>query len=1606
MEYIDRKNELIVHTQKNIFSRELETNFIFEGNSIYNIFEAKLLNPDTLNARVYVNDIVIQKKCWRGYIPRKKDIVIIKIFPQGGNNEDPNKEIRTLALITITAVAIGTGQWWVASGLWGGAFVGGAIAAGISIGGTALINSVIPIPEANVGSVTTAAPTVSQNYMITGVQNSLNLFGAVPKVLGTHRIFPPLAAKPYTELRGDVYYLRMLFCLGYAPLEYEQEKIGETSVDSFIGWDSNYYIASDVLTSARIYTRDITEENINVELENIGDEQHTGDYTERTSEAETSEISIDMYCPSLFSLNSDDGERELVTVGITIEIKLTAGSTWYNVVTDTVLVNSFSIIAPGYIYTDIIFVNGDSGEHKRYNVRLVLNTADQYDIRIRRVFYSSNGDELITDAIYWSTFRSVVYESPLGEDIDPNTALMEVEVQSSEQLTGVLDTYNLVVKNHAQVYNDISETWAYEQTNNPAWAYTDILIGNATPRPLDTSRIDADAFKEWADWCDASGFEFNGVVSSETLVYNMLKQIAGIGRASPNINNSGLYSIVQDVAQTIPVQVFTPRNSWNFSGSKDFAARPNAYSITFNDQDSGYEPNEIIICNDECSTDPDVGLPYPDKLNAVSLTGATSSDQVWKQGRYYLSQGELRPELYSLQVDVEHLICNRGDLVLLTYDVPLIGLGQARVKSITVDGSGYAISIEIDDVFTMELDNTYGIYIRNSTNGIFSASIVTNVGETSILDFSTPVTTSFIVGDLIAFGQTDQISADMVVKDIIPASDLSANVVLVDAAPDIHDADTGEIPSFESHVTLPPDPKTVPPDPPLIDNVVSDGSILRISTSGDYISRILISFSTENSGSTIVPKNLETQYRIDEENTVWNSDLPNVSAQTGQVYIFPVVDKETYEIRIRFLSFYDIPSEWVYYTETVIGKSQPIAPPTEFTSDIVNNLVELSWVASVAPDLARHSLKYDALIPVLAKTDDLIGYWALNGNTDDGSGNGNDGVIEGIEEFPDVRNLSFITAEASFIEAEASFISQQPSVGQGITFVDGVFGQAAFFYGDNDRMDCGNGAPLDDIGTASFTICFWMLSGNGIIANCRLFSKEEDTENRIIISSNQTNNEIVVELTKGGVSVSHIFTEINPFTNTWQFVAIDVDRTVNTLTVFQRDDLTQVAITSEEVDLSSLPADISNDGNLSWGADDVGPFPYVGTLDDLRIYDVSLTTQELRDLSLRWENYADITINDTNKVQLPAIWEGTRQFYLKAIDTTGNESPIVSTSFTLTQNKILILISDVIDNNVQLKWTVEEGSLPIDLIEIRKGDVFETAEVIGNKKGNFTFIQETLSGTYTYWAVPIDTAGNYGFEASITSIVDEPPDYVLNRNWVLFFNSVDADTESNICYLGDGTAIVPCFDTETFAEHFTNNANTTFQDFIDDTYLYLVQPVPTTAEYSQASDYETALGASTISISLDKVDYEDGAIPTPYIATKLLIGDSWTEVQADKTFVNNFQYVRDRYTFTSDGRDFSVLTNHSVKLDTKEKTDAGNGSITTDPENGVVVTFNKTFADIISITVAAKGADTVTPDVFDQLVTAIYDFEDIPNPTQFTVYLYDDVGDKTTGDFSWSARGV
>ncbi len=396
-------------------------------------------------------------------------------------------------------------------------------------------------------------------------------------------------------------------------------------------------------------------------------------------------------------------------------------------------------------------------------------------------------------------------------------------------------------------------------------------------------------------------------------------------------------------------------------------------------------------------------------------------------------------------------------------------------------------------------------------------------------------------------------------------------------------------------------------------------------------------------------------------------------------------------------------------------------------------------------------------------------------------------------------------------------------------------------------------------------------------------------------------------------------------------------------------------------------------------------------------------------------------------------WNGTQYFWVVAKDINGNYGTETSIDATVTPPAAVGSFSqEVIDNNVLLNWSAAESILPILYYNIKRqtspslpldtvAHFNSRGKDIGTKQGLFTTVFETIAGTYTYWIAAIDSANNTGQPVSITSSVNQPPDYILRKNVNSIFESqpsVPTVVTKTNAFADQGFLFVNVDTSRTYQDHFIGTGSSSSPEFpnwnsFGPNELYGL-PSATTGAYTEILDYGTTLAGTKVTMTFTGEDVAGDATITPKISTSPTgpndspaASYSWTDFNASATtnpiithsaFGTAFRYIKFDFTFASTGRDDLLkVTSLNMRLDTKQLTDSGNGTASASDSGGTSVNFNLGFVDVESITVTPKGSSAP--------VIAIYDFTDTPNPTSFKVLLYNTSGTRVSGDFSWTARG-
>lgn len=424
---------------------------------------------------------------------------------------------------------------------------------------------------------------------------------------------------------------------------------------------------------------------------------------------------------------------------------------------------------------------------------------------------------------------------------------------------------------------------------------------------------------------------------------------------------------------------------------------------------------------------------------------------------------------------------------------------------------------------------------------------------------------------------------------------------------------------------------------------------------------------------------------------------------------------------------------------------------------------------------------------------------------------------------------------------------------------------------------------------------------------------------------------------------------------------------------------------------------------------------------------------------------------------------GDKNYYVTAVDAAGVESSPATASVSISApGPVTAYRSEVVDNNALLFWAAPStGSMPIDHYEVRKGATWAGGTVVGNNADStFCSVFEQAAGTYSYWITAYDAAGNIGTPIAILATVSQPPDYKLQTN----IDSTFSGTLTNMI-VDQGTLLGPVNTSEDWSTHFSSHSWTTPQDQITAGFPIYLNPSLTSGSYDESFDAGTILPSTTIvatlgsvlltgtvtaacqlytrrriqltgttgwtassanvtgsgtsflteaqvgdvlvapngsSVTIQSITNNTALVLTANYGGTTVSGQTtlypWTAATAGATsvLVSNFRYYRVVWTFTATaGANLIQVTSLNMKLSSKLKNDSGTFVIT-NATSGVVVNFNVAFIDADTPIAQANGT---TP------LTEVVDFTDVPNPTSFTVYLYNNAGTKVTGSGSWTARG-
>lgn len=610
---------------------------------------------------------------------------------------------------------------------------------------------------------------------------------------------------------------------------------------------------------------------------------------------------------------------------------------------------------------NIIAIGGDNQDYASrkdaftYNVPPINVPSGVYKIRIRR---TNDGSTTAYGTGYTVNHDAYIYtgtvfanNKPVVDPLVGKFARTAIRIKATDQLNGSVDGINALVTSICPDWDVASGTWVTRTTNNPASLFRYILQHPANAQRVTdadlAARVDLAQLQYWHAYCISKGFTFNDVLSNTKSILDVLRDICAAGRGSPALVD-GKWTVIIDEAKTQVIQHFSTHNSWGFEAVKPLVKIPDAFKVIYTNESANYVQDELYVYN----TGKDV--TNATVFEQLQLPGVTNAQAAFKHARWHLAQLKLRPETYTLNTDMEYLVCNRGDLVRVQHDVPSWGVGTARIKTYV-----NSTTLILDNDVPLNAGSTYTIRIRTATGSSVTRTLsaITTSGYYNQISVTAPLSTAEgTVDNLVLIGLLNTESQECLVLSVEPSTNGTAKLTLVDYTTDMYNIDSSPdypIPSFNPNITQYPDTfiNTIP-QYPTITSIASDVTAASVIATGVYSPRIRVSY-TETPGQKTLGTyitGVELQWKLSSDtNTSW----PNKSVSpigTDSCYATDIVVGEGYDVRIRYVAFDGLAGPWTTaYGHTTQGKTINYNTPSTVVVRRTGSNLAISPMVTVWP---------------------------------------------------------------------------------------------------------------------------------------------------------------------------------------------------------------------------------------------------------------------------------------------------------------------------------------------------------------------------------------------------------------------------------------------------------------------------------------------------------------------------------------------------------------------------------------------------------------------------------------------------------------------------------
>lgn len=745
---------------------------------------------------VWHNGHRVPDALWRKLIPRTGDQVIIRARLIGGGG-DGNKVLRTVAMVALVVASITIPGAGIAGLYSGFGLTGTSLAlasAAIMIGGSLLINALLPPPKPTAAQLGTGAKYESSpTYAISGGRNRARMWEPMSVIFGKHKVVADYGAKYWTEYVGDDQYLNQVFHFGLQAggVELSEFKIGDTPITNYQG--------VQIQVSGPDGKLSMFPGNVDT-LQGFVVNNSDG-WIQRTTPVDTTSISVE-FAASLFAIN-DDGSMSGRTAEFRVQQRAVGATDWIDVGwKDAVYAThywSFRVNGQQLKYDASL----SPSAHYEGQVDTAYETVEYSDL-FKLVSFSESYTRLVYGTWHWvphpnalgqpwlrrapdpfisgvvpsvsmygarqeATRKTLSWNVPAGQyevrvikltgDIKSSRESNEsaisqilcyqtdtadytgqvrvaVRIKATGQLNGAVDELSAIAKASCIVFDGTD--WNVAHTRNPAWWFLHFAYGRLTESGgrvygggLDGDQVDLESIKAWALWCESKDLTFDYVLDRKSSVAEVLQMIARAGRASPTWQ-TGKLGVVWDMADLPVTAMFGPFNIKAGSFKVDYISEGNVDEVVLNfvNEDKNYEMDEVRVAVPGATTSTN-----PIQLD---LDGCTRASMAGRDANLIAASQVWHRRRTSWETDIEGWIAGRGDVVQISHDLMVWGYSG---RLLSRDGNTITLSQHVPS------GGSGTLLLRGPENQMKTVSVTSAAGDVDVLMITSDMTGFPLPGD-------------------------------------------------------------------------------------------------------------------------------------------------------------------------------------------------------------------------------------------------------------------------------------------------------------------------------------------------------------------------------------------------------------------------------------------------------------------------------------------------------------------------------------------------------------------------------------------------------------------------------------------------------------------------------------------------------------------------------------------------------------------------------------------------------------------------------------------------------------------------------------------